>query len=179
VDQKGLDLIAGLAHELPRLDATFAVLGTGDPYYEDFWRRMAATYPDRIGVRVGFDEGLAHLIEAGADMFLMPSRFEPSGLNQMYSLRYGTIPVVRASGGLADTVRDAAEAANPNGFVFRNYTSAALLGAIHRALNTFADPPRWRALQATAMAEDHSWDRSAEEYVKIYDRVLDRGPTQR
>jgi starch synthase len=176
VDQKGLDLIAGLGDHLPRLDATFAVLGTGDPYYEDFWRRMAAAYPDRIGVRVGFDEGLAHLVEAGADMFLMPSRFEPSGLNQMYSLRYGTIPVVRAIGGLADTVRDADEAASPNGFVFRDYTSAALLGAIHRALNTFADPARWRALQATAMAEDHSWDRSAEEYVKIYDRVLDRGP---
>jgi starch synthase len=176
VDQKGLDLIAGLADDVPRLPATFVVLGTGDPSYEDFWRGMAAAYPDRIGVRIGFDEALAHLVEAGADIFLMPSRFEPSGLNQMYSLRYGTIPVVRAIGGLADTVRDADEAANPNGFVFRDYTSTALLGAIRRALSAFANPARWRALQAAGMAEDHSWDRSAEEYVKIYDRVLDRGP---
>ena len=106
VDQKGLDLIAALADELPRLDATFVVLGTGDPRYQDFWRRPGARHPDRIGVRDRVRRGLAHLIEGGADIFLMPSRFEPCGLNQMYSLRYGTVPIVRRVGGLADTVID-------------------------------------------------------------------------
>jgi starch synthase len=177
VDQKGLDLIAALESELPQLDAAFVVLGTGDARYQDFWTRMAAAHPERIGVRIGFDEALAHLIEAGADMFLMPSRFEPCGLNQMYSLRYGTVPIVRAVGGLADTVRDAVQgAADPNGFVFDDYTPTALLAAIRRALNTFADRDRWAALQAAGMAEDHSWDRSAAEYVKIYGRVLQGRP---
>ena len=129
VEQKGLDLIAASAGEIPRLDATFVVLGTGDSRYEAFWRDLAAAYPDRIGVRIGFDEGLAHLIEGGADMFLMPSRFEPCGLNQMYSLRYGTVPIVRAVGGLADTVEDGA-----TGFVFAEYTAEALLQTLRRAL---------------------------------------------
>jgi starch synthase len=174
VDQKGLDLIAALADELPRLPARFVILGAGDPSYQDFWMRMAAAYPAQIGVRIGFDESLAHLIEAGADMFLMPSRFEPCGLNQMYSLRYGTVPIVRAVGGLADTVREvSSDGRTPNGFVFHDYAPEALLEAIRRALNVFRDPSRWRALQAAGMAEDHSWDRSAAEYVKIYDRVLD------
>ena len=137
---------------------------------------MAAAQPEKIGVRIGFDESLAHLIEGGADMFLMPSRFEPCGLNQMYSLRYGTIPVVHAVGGLADTVRDAApDARKANGFVFRNDNPAALFDALTRALGAFRDKRRWRALQRTGMAEDHSWDRSAAEYVKIYDRALGRG----
>src|SRR5262249_38654547 len=119
VDQKGLDLIAALSAELPRLDAAFVVLGEGAPVYERFWREMAATHPTQIGARIGFSEELAHLIEGGADMFLMPSRFEPCGLNQMYSLRYGTIPVVHAVGGLADTVRDAAPGVRKaNGFAF-------------------------------------------------------------
>ncbi len=177
VDQKGLDLIAALAGELPRLDAGFVVLGTGDHQYEDFWRGLAASHPRQIAARIGFDEALAHLIEAGADMFLMPSRFEPCGLNQMYSLRYGTVPIVRAVGGLADTVREIArDGLPPNGFVFHDYRPEALLEAIRRALNTFADRERWRALQQAGMAEDHSWDRSAAEYVKIYDRVLSGSP---
>src|SRR5581483_4982080 len=103
VDQKGFDLIAGAAADLVALDASFVVLGTGEPRYQDLWRTLAARHPDRIGARIGFDESLAHLIEGGADLFLMPSRFEPSGLNQMYSMRYGTLPVVHAVGGLADT----------------------------------------------------------------------------
>jgi starch synthase len=177
VDQKGLDLIAAISSELPRLDASIVVLGTGDPVYQDFWMRMARNHPQQIGVRVGFDEALAHLIEAGSDLFLMPSRFEPCGLNQMYSLRYGTIPVVRAVGGLADTVRELGrDGQPPNGFVFSDYRPEALLETIRRALNTFRDPPRWRSLQAAGMAEDHSWDRSAAEYVKIYDRVLGASP---
>ncbi len=166
VDQKGLDLLAALADRLPMLDAAFVVLGTGEPRYQDMWRTLAARYPTQIGARIGFDEPLAHLIEGGADMFLMPSRFEPCGLNQMYSLRYGTVPIVRAVGGLADTVRDGV-----TGFVFQEYSPAALLNALQRALAAFRNQPKWRTLQAAGMAEDHSWDRSAREYVRIYERI--------
>jgi starch synthase len=190
VDQKGFDLIAEAAEELPRLDASFLVLGTGESRYEDLWRDLAARHPDRIGARIGFDEALAHLIEAGADIFLMPSRFEPCGLNQMYSLRYGTVPVVRAVGGLADTVRDfegppvgrrggggvsaPTPGDSPNGFVFEAYTPGALLDALGRALTLFSDQSEWRSLQTTGMREDHSWDRSAREYVRIYETVIAR-----
>jgi len=165
VDQKGFDLIAAIAGRLPQLDATFVVLGTGEARYQDMWTRLAAAHPGRIGARIGFDESLAHLIEGGADLFLMPSQFEPCGLNQMYSLRYGTVPVVHSVGGLADTVT--AE----TGFVFIDYSPAALLDALGRALAAFGDPVRWRALQTAGMTQDHSWDRSAAEYVKIYERV--------
>jgi starch synthase len=165
VDQKGFDLIAAIEDALPRLGASFVVLGTGEARYQEMWTRLAAAHPDRIGVHVGFDEALAHLIEGGADMFLMPSRFEPCGLNQMYSMRYATVPIVHAVGGLADTVTD------ETGFVFRDYSPAALLDALERALAAFRQPDRWRALQAAGMAQDHSWDRSAAEYVKIYDRA--------
>jgi starch synthase len=167
VEQKGLDLIAASAGEIARLDATFVVLGTGDSRYEAFWRDLAVGYADRIGVKIGFDEGLAHLIEGGADMFLMPSRFEPCGLNQMYSLRYGTVPIVRAVGGLADTVEEGA-----TGFVFKEYTAEALLQALRRALRAFQDPQKWRTLQLAGMKQDHSWDRSAREYVRIYERAI-------
>src|SRR5262249_30222449 len=138
-------------------------------------------YPDRIGARIGFDEGLAHLIEAGADIFLMPSHFEPCGLNQMYSLRYGTVPIVRRVGGLAATVvgddrpRPAGRQTGrrqPNGFVFEEYSATALGEAIERALAVFKDERAWRALQLAGMAQDHSWDRSAREYVKIYERAI-------
>ncbi len=173
VDQKGLDLIAALADDLPRLDASFVVLGTGDARYQDLWTRLAAAHPDRIGVRIGFDESLAHLIEAGADIALMPSRFEPCGLNQMYSLRYGTVPVVRAVGGLADTVTDYVPGRRTStGFVFEAYTPVALLEALSRALALYPNRRKWEALQATGMKQDHSWDRSAQEYVKIYGRAL-------
>jgi len=166
VDQKGLDLIAALADSLPRLDATFVVLGEGEDKYQRLWTTMAAAHPDRIGARIGFDEPLAHLVEGGADIFLMPSRFEPCGLNQMYSQRYGTVPVVRAVGGLADTVRPA------TGVVFEAYTPDALLAALTRALALFGQRRTWRAMQRAGMKEDFSWHRSAQEYVKIYDRVI-------
>jgi starch synthase len=175
VDQKGFDLIASVAGELPRLDASFVVLGTGEARYQDLWTVLAARYPDRIGVQIGFDEGLAHLIEAGADMFLMPSQFEPCGLNQMYSLRYGTVPVVRAVGGLDDTVRDfTPRDVKSTGFVFHDYTGKALLAALSRALAVFHDRRRWRALQVAGMRLDYSWDRSAREYVRIYERAITR-----
>ena len=173
VDQKGFDLIAALADDLTRVDATFVVLGTGEARYQDLWRGLAAAHPERIGARIGFDESLAHLIEGGADIFLMPSRFEPCGLNQMYSMRYGTVPVVHAVGGLADTVRDyTPRRAKPTGFVFHEYSPEALLEALGRALTLFADPRKWRAVQVAGMQQDFSWDRSAREYVKIYERAI-------
>jgi starch synthase len=176
VDQKGLDLIAALAGRLLAVDASFVVLGTGEPRYQEFWTRLAARAPTRVGVNLGFDEGLAHLVEGGADIFMMPSRFEPCGLNQMYSLRYGTIPVVREVGGLADTVRNYGSAPRPNGFVFREYAPEALLDALTRALVLFRDRRKWRSVQLVGMREDHSWDRSAEEYVRIYEQAIRQGP---
>jgi starch synthase len=167
VGQKGFDLIAAALEDLMGLDVAFVVLGTGEPAYQDMWRGAAERHPDRIGVRVGFDESLAHQIEGGADMFLMPSRFEPCGLNQMYSMRYGTVPIVTGVGGLADTVTDGV-----SGFVLRAYTPAALVEALNRAIAAFADPGTWRALQLAGMRQDFSWDRSAREYVKIYERAL-------
>ena len=169
VDQKGLDLIEAISTRLASLDASFVILGTGDARYQDMWRALAARHPDRIGVNVGFDEALAHLIEAGADIFMMPSKFEPCGLNQMYSLRYGTVPVVRAVGGLADTVEDGV-----TGFVFQDYLPDAFLVTLQQAIATFRAQDRWRALQVEGMRQDNSWDHSAQEYVTIYKRAIDR-----
>jgi starch synthase len=173
VDQKGLDILTSLGDELARLDASLVVLGTGEGRYETFWTDIATRHPAKIGARIGFDESLAHLIEAGADMFLMPSRFEPCGLNQMYSLRYGTVPIVRATGGLEDTVRDVGpQNSEGNGFKFTPYSSAALRGAVERALTAYPDRRNWKLLQARGMREDFSWDRSADEYVKLYERAI-------
>jgi starch synthase len=174
VDQKGFDLIAEV---IPTLSSygSFAVLGTGDPRYETLLRELAAAHPDRFAVKIGFDESLAHLIEGAADMFLMPSRFEPCGLNQMYSMRYGTVPVVRAIGGLDDTVTDYNDAAGTGtGFKFTPYTPAALLGALARAREAFGNPSIWRRLQVAGMQQDFSWDRSAREYVKLYESARGR-----
>jgi starch synthase len=176
VDQKGFDLLAALADQLPRLNATFVLLGTGDRRYEDLWLALAARYGDRIGARIGFDEKLAHLIEGGADLFLMPSRFEPCGLNQMYSLRYGTVPLVRATGGLSDTVRNFdARTGDGTGFTFDDYSPQALLGTLRWALGVFGDRQVWRRLQLAGMREDHSWDASARAYVAVYERAAVHG----
>ena len=174
VDQKGFDLFA---EAVPSLlpSGSFAVLGTGDLRYEKLLLDLAATYPDRFAAKIGFDESLAHLIEAAADIFLMPSRFEPCGLNQMYSMRYGTVPVVRATGGLADTVTDYNDAARTGtGFTFRPYTAAAMLGAMERARAAFANSRTWKTLQVAGMRQDFSWDRSAGEYVKLYESARGR-----
>jgi starch synthase len=172
VDQKGFDLLAALADDLPRLDASFVLLGTGERRYEDLWLGLAARYPDRVGTRIGFDERLAHLIEGGADLFLMPSRFEPCGLNQMYSLRYGTVPLVRATGGLADTVRNVDPAAGTGtGFTFVEYSPQALLGTLRWALSIYQERDLWRRIQRVGMQQDFSWDRSAREYVTLYERA--------
>jgi starch synthase len=175
-DQKGFDLIAAAIDDLMALDATWVMLGSGEKRFEDQWRALAARYPDRVSATIGFNERLAHLIEAGADMFLMPSRFEPCGLNQMYSLRYGTVPIVRATGGLDDTVDDVDGSAVGTGFKFREYTPSALLGAVNRALKAFRNPDSWAAIQRRGMRQDHSWDASAREYVKMYGSVVRPGP---
>jgi starch synthase len=173
VDQKGLDLIEALAAELPRLDATFTVVGSGDPRYEAMWRALSAAYPDRVSAFIGFNEARAHLVEGGADMFLMPSRFEPCGLNQMYSMRYGTVPIVRAVGGLVDSVRPYnPKNAQGTGFLFSDYSPAALRDAILRAISAYQQPRVWKRLQINGMKKDFSWDRSAAEYLKVYKRVI-------
>jgi starch synthase len=175
-DQKGFDLITELASTLPGY-GSFAVLGTGEPRYEKLLRDLAVAYPEKFFVKIGFDEALAHLIEGAADMFLMPSRFEPCGLNQMYSMRYGTVPVVRATGGLDDTVTDYnAAAGTGTGFKFGPYTAAALLEAMERARAAFANPSNWKKLQVAGMRQDFSWDRSAREYVKLYETARGRPP---
>lgn len=171
--QKGADLIAAVADALAALPAQLAICGKGERELEHALAAAAARRPGQIAVRVAFDEDLAHAIEAGADLFVMPSRFEPCGLNQMYSMRYGTIPVVRRVGGLADTVRDYSSGQpDPTGFSFDDYTPAALLAALSHALALYRAPARWHALQVAGMRQDHSWDRSAREYVKIYERAM-------
>ena len=173
VDQKGFDLVAGLGARLPDFSMSFVVLGTGEERHQTLWRGLAATYPDRFAVKIGFDERLAHLIEGAADMFLMPSRFEPCGLNQMYSMRYGTVLVVRAVGGLADTVTDYNEQTGAGtGFTFGPYTVAALAEALERARRAFGNPSIWKKLQVAGMRRDFSWDRSARQYVKLYERAV-------
>jgi starch synthase len=172
VDQKGFDLLQAAGDELPGLGASFVLLGTGDRRYEDLWRGLSRRFPDVVAAHIGFDEGLAHLIEGGADIFLMPSQFEPCGLNQMYSLRYGTVPLVRATGGLYDTVRNFdASTGEGTGFTFDDYTPEALLGTLRWALGVFPQHDVWRRLQRTGMQQDHSWDSSARAYVKVYERA--------
>jgi starch synthase len=171
--QKGFDLVQSTFDRLMERELQFVLLGSGDDRYAEFFRAAALRYPDRIAVRIGFDEQLAHRIEAGADMFLMPSLYEPCGLNQMYSLKYGTIPIVRAVGGLRDTVEDYDLATQSGtGFVFESYDAQALLAAIDRGLAAFHDKPAWSALRRRAMAMDFSWERSAHAYSNLYQQLL-------
>jgi starch synthase len=172
VEQKGLDLVAAALADLLAREVQLAVLGSGDRDLEEAFARAARERRERMSVRIGFDEGLAHRIEAGADAFLMPSRFEPCGLNQMYSLRYGTVPVVRAVGGLEDTVEDYDGWNRGTGFKFREYSPAALLLAVRRALDAWRDRRAWRGIVARGMAQDFSWDRSARSYEELYARLV-------
>jgi starch synthase len=170
VEQKGIDLLTAVAPDLLEGGAQLVVLGTGDPAYEERWRKLRDRYPSRLFLTLGFDAGLAQRIYAGCDLFLMPSRFEPCGLGQLISLRYGTIPVVRAVGGLADTVRDLDDRPRDgNGFSFRQYDRTAFSGALARALRAFRrDGDRWNELRGRAMHEDHSWTASATQYLDVY-----------
>jgi len=169
VEQKGVDLLTAVAPWLLEKGGQLVVLGTGDPAYEQKWRDLAAKNKGRLTLTLGFDGALAQRIYAGADLFLMPSRFEPCGLGQLISLRYGTIPVVRAVGGLATTVRDVDADPRGNGFSFTKYESAAFSEAIARALHRYkADGEPWRQLRTRAMREDHSWPAAATRYVEMY-----------
>jgi starch synthase len=161
-DQKGFDLVAAAAPMLGSEDLAMVVLGSGEPRFEQMFRTLAHEYPEKIAVHVGYDTGLAHRMEAGADMFLMPSRYEPCGLSQMYSLRYGTVPIVRATGGLEDTVDET------TGFKFREYTPEALLDAVRRALAAWQDRKAWLDRMRRGMAQDFSWSASAAGYQRLY-----------
>ena len=168
VEQKGIDLIKDCAERILQLDTQMIVLGSGDPQYHDFFEWLRQRYPDRVGVYIGFNNALAHRIEAGADMFLMPSLFEPCGLNQIYSLKYGTLPIVRQTGGLADSIQDGV-----NGFTFFDFNAHFFFDAVKRAVDGFRDrPERWDAMVTTAMAQDFSWKRSAEKYLTVYRHLL-------
>ncbi len=173
--QKGLDLVLEAAERLLRLPAQLVVLGTGEGQLERAFLDLARVHPRQVSVTIGFDEPLAHRIEAGADLFVMPSRFEPCGMNQMYSQRYGTIPVVRATGGLADSVVDCTPATLSNGtasgFLFEAASAPALLAAIGRALAAYRAPALWQRLQRQAMARDFGWDASARAYAALYARI--------
>jgi starch synthase len=176
VDQKGLDLIARIADRLLSHDLQFVVLGSGDRRYEDMFRDIHNRYPEKAAVYIGFNAILAQRIYAGADMFLMPSRFEPCGLGQLIAMRYGTIPIVRATGGLADTVHDFnPSTGSGNGFVFSEYEEDALYHAIQRALSLYTEHPHeWKMLIKRAMELDFSWARSAVEYLQLYQEALSR-----
>ncbi|AGC42654.1 glycogen synthase [Myxococcus stipitatus DSM 14675] len=167
--QKGTDLLLEVLPTALQADIRFVGVGSGEPELEEGLRALQARYPKQVGVHVGFDARLSHLVEAGADFFLMPSRYEPCGLNQMYSLRYGTVPIVRATGGLVDTVEGGL---GGNGLVFEAFHRAALLAAFRRALALYADPPRLVDFQRRGMDKDFSWDVSARRYEAVYTALL-------
>jgi starch synthase len=170
--QKGFDLIAQIMDRLAREEMIVVALGTGDKPYEEMFQRLNKQFPHKIAAKIAFDNAIAHKIEAGADMFLMPSRYEPCGLNQIYSLKYGTVPIVRATGGLDDTIEPwDARTGKGTGFKFTDYTGEALLATIRQALLAYQDPSSWHTLMRNGMSRDFSWGASAREYGKIYDRA--------
>ncbi len=172
VDQKGFDLFETVAGDLFGGKLKMVVLGSGQPKYEELMKVLRRKFPTKFAVALEFNDPLAHLIEAGSDFFLMPSRYEPCGLNQMYSLRYGTAPIVRATGGLVDTVQDYnPETGKGNGFVFEEYTGEALLGAIRQALAAYQKKRPWKKLVTEIMQIDHSWESAARKYVHAFERV--------
>ncbi|MGA3324178.1 MAG: glycogen synthase GlgA [Terriglobia bacterium] len=168
--QKGFDLIATIAEQLAALDLYVVALGTGEPPHEELFRTMAAKYPEKFLVKIAYDNTLAHQIEAGSDMFLMPSRYEPCGLNQIYSLKYGAVPIVRATGGLDDTI-DPFDGKSGTGFKFQEYTPQALLATIHAALEAYHTPKGWHHLVQNGMQQDFSWTTSAKAYSQIYETL--------
>jgi len=170
--QKGFGFLMQIIDRLVKEDMVLMILGNGEEYYERLLAEVAGRYPAKVRVQVKFDNVLAHKIEAGADMFLMPSRYEPGGLNQIYSLKYGTVPIVRATGGLEDTIDEKPDGGG-NGFKFWGYDAEAFLDAIRRALATFRNKEAWTAMMKRGMAQDFSWDKPAAEYVRVYERVIE------
>jgi starch synthase len=172
-DQKGFDLIGTALEEMRALGTQYVILGTGERKYHELFTDLAKELPNSFAVKIAYDNRLAHLIEAGADMFLMPSRYEPCGLNQLYSLKYGTVPVVRGVGGLEDTIIDYDKAPDKGtGFKFYDYTKEAMLDALERALTIYRDPDAWQSLVKRCMTADFSWERSAKEYLELYERAI-------
>ena len=170
--QKGFDLISQIMDRLAREEMIVVALGAGDKEYEEMFRRLNKQFPQKIAVKVAYDNAIAHKIEAGSDMFLMPSRYEPCGLNQIYSLKYGTVPIVRATGGLDDTIEPwDARTGRGTGFKFSEYSGEALLLTIKQALQAFRDQGSWRTLMRNGMSKDFSWNASAREYSRIYERI--------
>jgi starch synthase len=167
-DQKGFDLIGEAMETLMGMDLQMVVLGTGEKRYHDLFEKAARKHPKKVAVSLTFNNELAHLIEAGSDMFLMPSRYEPCGLNQIYSLRYGTIPIVRATGGLDDTIQDAGASGSGTGFKFEEYSSSEMVKALERAVRMFADQGAWKKLMKNGMGKDFSWEASAKKYLHLY-----------
>ncbi|MDP4116085.1 MAG: glycogen synthase GlgA [Bacteroidota bacterium] len=173
LDAKGFDLISDIFPEMMKQNLQIVLLGTGDQKYHHFFEKMSAAYPDKFACYLGFNDELAHLIEAGSDIFLMPSRYEPCGLNQLYSLNYGCVPVVRETGGLADViVKYNEKTGEGNGFSFKNYDSAALLKELNRALSIFTDRKAWVRIMKTGMRLDLSWTNSAKKYIELYKTIL-------
>ena len=173
--QKGFDLLAQAFDQLVQENMLLVILGTGEPYYENLLRGWQERFPNKVAVKIAYDEMLAHKVEAGADIVLMPSRSEPCGLNQIYGMKYGTVPVVRATGGLDDTVQEwSAEAKTGTGFRFFEYRPEDLLSALRSAFATFADKQQWRKLMRNGMARDYSWAKPAKEYVQIYEEIVRR-----
>jgi starch synthase len=171
--QKGFDIVAQIAEELAQRDLVITALGSGDAYYENLFRDWASRHPASVAVRFGYNEALSHKIEAGSDLFLMPSRYEPSGLNQLYSLKYGTVSVVRATGGLDDTIEEwDAEKGTGTGFKFAGFDPLDLLAEIDRALEAFKEKTDWQKLMRNGMAKDYSWAVPAKEYVKVYEEAV-------
>lgn len=179
VSQKGFDIIEEALHELVNLPVQWVVLGNGDAEYEHLFQYTHDLFPERFGFYRGYNNDLAHLIEAGADIFLMPSKYEPCGLNQIYSLKYGTVPVVRKTGGLADTVQDWNEYKGygmdtGTGFSFYDYSGPVLVQSVKRAINDFHNKPVWRKIQTNGMTKDYSWHHSAEKYIELYYRAISK-----
>ena len=173
--QKGFGIVAKIVEELADRDLAVVALGTGDPYYENLFRGWAFRHPATVAVQIRYDDALAHKIEAGADMFLMPSLYEPCGLNQMYSLRYGTVPIVRATGGLDDTIEEwDAVKGTGTGFKFEGYDAKDLLVEVDRAVEAFRDKKGWTRLMRNGMARDYSWSGPAKEYVRVYEEAVQR-----
>jgi starch synthase len=175
--QKGFDLIQHVADRMAREEMIVIALGTGDREYEDMFRRLHKQYPQKFAVKIEFNNRLAHMIEAGADMFLMPSKYEPAGLNQLYSLKYGTVPIVRATGGLDDTIEQYDPATGKGtGFKFKEYSGEALLDTVKAAVLAFRDTTKWQKLMHNGMVQDYSWSSAAREYVKVYERAKQGRP---
>jgi starch synthase len=174
-DQKGFDLLAEISDELLSGDLQMVILGTGDEKYHRLFTRMQSEYPKKISVNLRFDNPLAHLIEAGSDMFVMPSRYEPCGLNQLYSLRYGTVPIVRRTGGLADTIDNYdPRTGEGTGFVFKDYEASELLNTVKLALEVYKDKKAWTKLMQSGMSRDFSWQASAKKYVELYRKAIEK-----